>query len=202
MSNRKRFGSSLASDFLFPTVNKTMMTQIDVLIDIAGRLDKLFIPYMLTGSFAMNYYSEPRMTRDIDIVIELNERFEEAFIDLFKDDYYIPVDTLTKSVKEKKMFNIIHDQSVTKIDFIVRKNSDFRKTEFKRRQKITINHSIIYIVSKEDLIISKLFWYKDSKSEQQKKDIKNLLQSGYDSEYMKKWLDKCNLHPIFNGIMA
>lgn len=100
------------------------------------------------------------------------------------------------------MFNLIHDQSVTKVDFIIRKNSDYRKTEFRRRQKININDSTVYIVSKEDLIISKLFWLKDSGSEQQKNDIKNLIDSGYDYEYMEKWLDKLNLDQFFNGIMG
>jgi hypothetical protein len=48
-----------------------MLTEIDILRDISGRLDALSLPYMLTGSMAMNYYAVPRMTRDIDMVINL-----------------------------------------------------------------------------------------------------------------------------------
>ena len=34
-------------------------------------LEKANIPYMLTGSFAANFYAVPRMTRDIDIIIQI-----------------------------------------------------------------------------------------------------------------------------------
>jgi hypothetical protein len=31
------------------------------------------VQYMLTGSFALAYYATPRMTRDLDIVVQLRE---------------------------------------------------------------------------------------------------------------------------------
>lgn len=54
------------------------------------------------------------------------------------------------------MFNLIHAQSIIKVDFIIRKNHEYRLAEFKRRKKITIADFTTYIVSIEDLIISKL----------------------------------------------
>lgn len=173
------------------------MNQIDVLIDIAKKLDRSGISYMLTGSFAMNYYAEPRMTRDIDIVIDLREGAEEKFINLFKEDYYIPEETVKKAIFKRKMFNIIHTGSVVKVDFIIRKNSEYRQVEFERRQKISVNNRSIYIVSKEDLMISKVFWAKDSNSDLQKNDIKNLVQSGYDKDYLEKWLKKLGIDKFF-----
>ena len=62
--------------------------------------------------------------------------------------------------------------------------------EFDRKQKIIILGNEINIVSKEDLIISKLYWAKDSRSEQQKNDIINLLNTGSDKKYLLKWLGK------------
>ena len=44
---------------------------------------------MLTGSIAMNYYAEPRMTRDIDIVMVMKDEDVERFVDEFSHDYYI-----------------------------------------------------------------------------------------------------------------
>lgn len=57
-----------------------MITELDVLKDVCERLDRAGIAYMLTGSMAMNYYAQPRMTRDIDLVIEamgVNDLLEE-----------------------------------------------------------------------------------------------------------------------------
>jgi hypothetical protein len=36
----------------------------------------------------MNYYAQPRMTRDIDVVVSLNETQTEEFFRLFEKDYY------------------------------------------------------------------------------------------------------------------
>lgn len=47
--------------------------EIDVLRNVSGRLDGAGIPFMLTGSLAMNYYATPRMTRDINVVAELEQ---------------------------------------------------------------------------------------------------------------------------------
>ncbi len=51
-----------------------MKSELDILKIVVERLDKADIPYMLTGSMAANFYTVPRMTRDIDIVIEITER--------------------------------------------------------------------------------------------------------------------------------
>lgn len=49
-----------------------MKTELDILFDVTKKLKKIGIDYMLTGSLAMNFYAEPRMTRDMDIILLLN----------------------------------------------------------------------------------------------------------------------------------
>ncbi len=51
-----------------------MTEELEVLTMIAERLEAAGIPYMVIGSFAANYYAVPRMTRDIDLVVELSTR--------------------------------------------------------------------------------------------------------------------------------
>lgn len=51
-----------------------MTAELDVLRDAVARLDRAGVRYMLTGSIALSYYAEPRMTRDIDLVVELEAR--------------------------------------------------------------------------------------------------------------------------------
>ena len=48
-----------------------MSEELEVLKEVARRLTGAGIPYMITGSIAANFYSVPRMTLDIDLVIEL-----------------------------------------------------------------------------------------------------------------------------------
>lgn len=174
-------------------MKREFLTELDVLLDVIEKLNNLKIDYMLTGSLAMNYYAEPRMTRDLDIIIEIFPKDINRIIDKFQKEYYITENSVKEAIEQESSFNIIHNLSIIKIDFIIRKKEEYRKIEFDRKQKIRILDNEIKIVSKEDLIISKLFWAKDSKSEKQKNDIINLLQTKYNKEYLIEWLTTLNL---------
>src|SRR5438132_7224142 len=151
------------------------MNEIDIVRDISHRFGQAGIPYMLTGSMAMNYYAQPRMTRDIDVVIEIAPDDVEKMVALFRPDYYVSEENIRESLAHKSIFNLIHHESVIKVDCIVRKGSEYRQMEFARRRQVSIGDFSTYIVSKEDLIISKLFWAKDSHSDVQLADVKKLL---------------------------
>ncbi len=148
---------------------------------------------MLTGSMAMNYYAQPRMTRDIDIVVALTPRDTDAVVQLFTPDYYVSREAVSSSIMHESLFNLIHNESVIKVDCIVRKRSPYRLIEFKRRQRITIEDFTTWIASKEDLIISKLWWAKDSHSELQLRDVKNLAATGCDAGYIEDWTRELGL---------
>lgn len=169
------------------------MNEIDIVRDISARLERAKIPYMLTGSMAMNYYAQPRMTRDIDVVIEITPADVDRLTALFRPDYYVSEQNIRDSLRYESIFNLIHQESVIKVDCIVRKNSEYRRVEFGRRQRIAIREFTTCIVSKEDLIISKLFWAKDSHSEIQLGDVRNLLGTGYDAAYLRRWTRELGL---------
>ena len=152
---------------------------------------------MLTGSMAMNYYAQPRMTRDIDLVVALAPKDTDTIVRLFTPDYYVAREAVSSSIAHESLFNLIHQESVIKVDCIVRKNSPYRRAEFERRQRITIEDFSTWIVSKEDLIISKLYWAKDSHSEQQLRDVKNLVGSGCDRDYIKRWTNELDLQNLW-----
>ena len=174
----------------------TNQTELNVLQDIVTRLENAGVDYMLTGSLAMNYYAQPRMTRDIDIVVALAGNDAKRIIEVFGSDYYVPEETVENAVKNATMFNLVHFESVVKVDFIVRKPDKYRQHEFSRRIPVEIAGFKTWIVSKEDLILSKLNWGKDSKSEMQRKDVKNLMSTGFDLEYVKQWAKELEVEDI------
>lgn len=107
-----------------------MFGEIEVLKIVTNRLDENNIHYMITGSVAMTYYAMPRMTRDIDIIVELEIKDVERFYNLFKNDSYISPNMVREEIENRGMFNIIHFQELTKVDFILRKQSEYRRIEF------------------------------------------------------------------------
>jgi predicted nucleotidyltransferase len=173
-----------------------MLNEFDVIRDVTSRLTSLGIPYMLTGSLAMNYYSQPRMTRDIDFVIEANAKDIDTIVSTFEADYYVERNAVSRAIALQRSFNIIHLEAFIKVDCIIRKESDYRQLEFERRQEVAIQGTKVWLVSKEDLIISKLYWARDSHSELQLRDVKNLLAAGYDIEYLEHWTRKLELSTL------
>jgi hypothetical protein len=169
------------------------MSEIDIVRDLSRRFEQADIPYMLTGSMAMNYYAQPRMTRDIDVVIAIGPDDVERVAALFQPDYYVSEANIRESLAHESIFNMIHHESVIKVDCIIRKMSEYRHVEFERRQRISILDFTTFIVSKEDLIISKLVWAKDSHSEVQLGDVRNLLATGYDAAYLQHWTRELGL---------
>ena len=164
-----------------------MLSELDVLKDACTRLERARIPYMLTGSMAMNYYAQPRMTRDIDIVVELEDSDAQKIVSSFEPDYFVPEDALLSALRDRSMFNLLHLDSVVKVDFIVRKDTPYRQHEFARRVKIQLPGFSAWLVSREDLVLSKLAWARDSGSELQMRDVRNLLSSKADVAYLRQW---------------
>ena len=142
---------------------------------------------MLTGSMAMNYYAQPRMTRDIDIVVELERTPVDVFAASFALDYYVPLEAAADAIAHRGMFNLLHLESVVKVDLIVRKGHPYRLAEFDRRVRVDFGGFATWLVRKEDLILSKLAWAHESESELQKRDVVNLLSTGADLGYLRKW---------------
>jgi hypothetical protein len=64
-----------------------MLNELEVLKDVAERLERAGIAYMLTGSVAMNYYAQPRMTRDIDLVVALDPSDAARIRNTFEPDF-------------------------------------------------------------------------------------------------------------------
>lgn len=174
-----------------------MKNELDVIRDLSARFAQSNIDYMLTGSLAMNYYAQPRMTRDIDLVLALDEKDVDAFISLLGSDYYVSREAIIRALIHESVFNLIHHETVIKIDCIVRKGSDYRRLEFERRRAIEIQDFTIWIASKDDLIISKLEWALASHSEVQLRDVRNLLATGYDSDYLEKWTRELGLYDLW-----
>ncbi len=178
------------------------MNEIDIVRDISRRFEQINIPYMLTGSMAMNYYAQPRMTRDIDVVIAISPDDVGRVAALFRPDYYVSEENIRESIAHESIFNLIHQESVIKVDCIIRKNSEYRRMEFGRRQKISVLDFITFIVSKEDLIISKLSWAKESNSDVQLSDVRNLLATGYDDAYLRHWTRELGLDNLLKECLT
>lgn len=162
--------------------------------NIVSFLNEENIPYMLTGSVAMSIYIVPRATKDMDFVVALQEEDVDKIFQRFQHQYYCDRDGMADALRRKMLFNIIDSSTGFKADFIPLKEISFEQTKFNRRRETDFLGSIIYIITPEDLIISKLVWIQQLQSAQQIVDIQNLLTiESLDTAYILHWIKELNL---------
>lgn len=108
------------------------------------------------------------------------------------------------AIRNRSMFNMIHNDLVVKVDCVVRKESEYRREEFARRRTLNLDGESIAVVAPEDLILSKLEWAKDSRSPMQLDDVRNLLSSvkSLDQVYVKRWADHLGLAALYREVQA
>lgn len=182
------------------------MEQKKLLTDIARILSNLKIPYIVTGSFALAVWGRPRYTADIDVVVELlPEKLNEladALLAIDKD-VYLDRDAMEEALEIHGEFNFIHPASGLKVDFWVLKNELYSREQIKRGKIKKINGQQVKFISSEDLILSKLIWYKNSNSERQLEDIKSVLkiQKKLDIEYIKNWAQAQSTSEILEPLL-
>lgn len=178
-----------------------MVGELDVLKVVSERLEAARVAFMLTGSYAMAYYATPRMTRDLDLVVSLDEDDIERIVALFSPDFYVDADDVRSAVRSQRLFNLMHFASGIKVDFIVRKGSEYRQVEFARRQPIEMNGVRTWITSREDLILSKLVWSRDSNSELQRRDVRALLDESVDQVYVQHWAARLGITNLLDELI-
>ena len=168
---------------------------INFLKTLINYFDTYNIKYMLSGSVAMSLYTEPRFTRDYDFVVHMNISDIPNLVNYFKDGYYCDSDAVMEAIQRKSMFNIIDPKINYKADFVILKEDDFSLTEFERRRMLKFLDMMIYVVSPEDLILSKLIWIQEIKSNIQMDDIEKLFQNKeLDWHYINRWIKQLKLN--------
>lgn len=153
------------------------MTQGEFFAYVIEVLENLNILYMITGSVASMAYGRPRLTLDMDVVVNLSHQTAEGFCSKFGTDFYVDLDSILEAIRERGHFNIIHIPSGSKVDFYQIKEDATSQEMFKRRHKESFDEKrSASFSSSEDVIINKLIFYKEGKSEKHLNDIRGMLE--------------------------
>jgi hypothetical protein len=177
-----------------------MLGELEVLKIISERLETAGVAFMLTGSFAMAYYGQPRMTRDLDLIVALTEIEVDRLVGALSPDFYVDRDDALAAVRTERLFNLMHNASGIKVDLIVRKSGEYRQLEFSRRRRVVLGSTDTWIVSREDLILSKLVWAKDTRSDLQLRDVKSLLDVSMDHAYLDRWARELGVSELLKAL--
>lgn len=172
-----------------------LLAMIEFLRKLIEFFNKYNIPYMLSGSMAMTSYAISRYTKDFDFVVHLNYSDIPYLTGYFKEGYYYDEDSIKEAIKHEGLFIIIDHKSNYKAGFIIRANNEFEKIKFERRNLIPFQDLKIFIISPEDLLLSKLMWIQELRSALQSEDIIQLSRfNEMDWPYIWAWVEKLKLN--------
>lgn len=181
-----------------------MQNLIETFFSIAEKLESEQIPYMVVGSVAAMVYGEPRLTHDLDMVIDILPRHAVKLETLFPLEtfYCPPLEVLSSEIVHRGQFNLIHHQSGLKIDLMLRKETEHAHCEFDRRRKTPFwEGKEIYLAAPEDVILKKLDFFREGGSEKHIRDIRGILaQTEIDEDYLKTWVSRLGLSDAWQRI--
>lgn len=168
-------------------------------------LEKLEIPYMVTGSLASAFYGEPRSTQDLDIVVRAEEgQLQEAGERLRKAGLYCDPGAITEAVSVSGMFNAIDPATGWKIDFIVLKPTAFHRTAFEGRSRSELGGVRLHLIRAEDIVVAKLHWAKLGGSDRQLRDVLGVLMvqgTALDRDEVERWVEELGLRPQWEQVL-
>lgn len=168
------------------------------------RLNEAAINYMVTGSVASIIYGQPRLTHDVDFVVELGAADLPRLSAFFPlDEFYCPpLEVMRTEIKRENRghFNIIHHQTGFKADIYPTGNDAFQMEGIRRKQKIEKGSDSFWIAPAEYVMIKKLQYFAEGRSSKHLTDIRGMLDiSGeiIDMDLLLRWIDEYNLKDIW-----
>jgi hypothetical protein len=177
-------------------VGRGVIDLVAALRAVVEALENDDVAYIIVGSTAAAAWGVIRATRDVDLVAELTTNSLELLLKrLGTDAFYIPTNDARHSTLFGGSFNVLHLPSGGKVDiFVPQTNDAFTKSRMKRRIRSEVIGIVAWIATPEDVVLAKLRWRIESRSEVQWRDCVEIAAThSLDGDYMNIWAPHLNV---------
>jgi hypothetical protein len=167
---------------------------VDVALAVSRALEGLGIKYSIGGSLASTVAGEPRSTIDVDIVASIDDAQVPALVSALEGEFHVDELALRRAVRERRSTNLVHRETLWKVDIFVAGGSPLDRLQIERRQAVSVDGRTIHVHSPEDILLQKLLWYRKGGevSDRQWRDILGIVRvqgARLDLEYVKRHAD-------------
>jgi hypothetical protein len=177
---------------------------LSAVAQVVRAFNDLDVEYLIGGSIASSVFGEPRQTIDADIVARLLPRHAALLVKQLSPDFYADLESIVAAIENGRCFNLIHLQTMGKVDVFTNWRRPFAVSQFQRRQKKTVGASDdLLFASPEDTVLAKIEWYRDGGcvSDRQWRDLLGVLkvQAGsLDRAYLAHWAGELGITDLLN----
>ena len=183
---------------------------VEVTLKVTDIFEKIGVPYLIGGSLASTLYGMVRTTQDSDIVAEMRLAHLKPFVSALQDEFYVDDEMIAEAIQHNSSFNIIHRESMFKVDVFVPRRRPFLQSQLARaqRQSFTFETEVsAKFASPEDTILAKLEWYRmgGEVSERQWRDILGILKvrgEELDLDYLRRWASDLQVSDLLERVFG
>ncbi|MFH1009343.1 MAG: DUF6036 family nucleotidyltransferase [Candidatus Latescibacterota bacterium] len=175
---------------------------------VAEAFEKLGIRYYIGGSVASSAYGVARSTMDVDMVSDIKPKHVRSLVSMLESSYYIDENMILDAIRRGSSFNMVHLETMLKIDVFIAKNSPYEMETFKRRRKDTLDEeqrtTEFYLASPEDIVLNKLVWFRlgGDVSDRQWHDVLGVLKVQgdlLDKKYLQHWAPELKVKDLLES---
>lgn len=148
-------------------------------------LDQLGIPYLVGGSVASITFGEPRLTKDLDVMIDAAEGDVRHLVARLEREFHVDADAAVDALRHRSTFSAIHIESFLRVDFFFANDlPDVRREQIRRGRTLTLASGTARFYSAEDIVAQKLRWFRmgGEVSDQQWRDVVGVIRMVRDLE--------------------
>lgn len=172
---------------------------------VVDALEAAVAQYVVVGSTAAASWGVLRATRDVDLVAVVDAAASDRLLRaLDRADLYVPRDDVIQAVRDGGAFNILHPRSGGKVDVFVKLPDDaFTRSRIDRRVRADVLGVPVWIATAEDVILAKLRWRLESRSEVQWRDCVEIAATqSLDREYLWSWAESLGVSDDLAELLA